>query len=385
MRTKMKIGVVTYWQSLDNYGQQLQCWALQRYLKKKGHSPFLIRYNYSERPFIAPLWKLMIKIILVFPYLRQLKTIKQKEKYKKTNTIRRFEQFRSCYLNLGTKVYNSIEELKNNPPQADVYLAGSDQIWNRTPDQEHFKAFFLQFGDEDIRRVSYAPSFAMQEYPEHYKPILKEALCKFDSISVREKRGVEICKEVGVNVSYVIDPTLLLSKEDYNSIISHYKSSVSFIYIYSINIKNNEEIRWNEISAEVKTRKMDVIVTTASGYIEGKEIFGGDVKYDYATIPGWLNNIDNCRLMITTSFHGVVFSLLFHTPVVYVPLKGKYSGGNNRAEELLEKVGLEDWILSDDKPISYYFGEKVDWSHIDDKLSELRASSINYLDSSLMK
>ena len=150
----MRIGIVTFWQSDDNYGQQLQCWALQRYLKKLGHEPFLIRYLYKESVWRKWL-KIMVKTALIYPLLgwwrhREVRRMEAVNRVK--NKVRRFEEFRDNHINQTQRIYGTLKELRLDPPVADVYIGGSDQIWHpvllRWKDS---RAFWLDFGGDRVR------------------------------------------------------------------------------------------------------------------------------------------------------------------------------------------------------------------------------------------
>lgn len=380
----MKIGIITFWQSNDNYGQLLQCWAMQQVLKGMGHEPFLIRYNYHEYYDDAPLWKRVARIILILPYFKRQKLKRKKINYKIKNACREFDKFREEHLIKSEQYYFSPDILKQNPPEADVYITGSDQVWAQLLGNKRVLPSFLDFGPDSTRRISYAPSFARKVYPAKLERQLREALSRFDAISVRERDGVNICKKVGYDAVHVIDPTLLLDKSKYIKLITAKSTISGYIYIYSINIADASEVRWSEIRAYSQRLGLSIIVTPGSGYFEGKELFGDEVTYDYSTIHQWLSNIANAKMLVTTSFHGTVFSLILHCPVIYVPLKGHFASGNNRAEELLRNVGLENRILSDNVNIEACFVNKIDWAAVDARLSIMRIHSLEFLNKSLI-
>lgn len=380
----MKIGIITFWQSNDNYGQLLQCWALQQQLIEMGYNPYLIRYNYAQIKEKDPYWKKIARFLLIRPYFKRRRKNILDKKIAKKNEERHFDDFRNNCLITSDNYYDTADELIDNPPEADAYITGSDQVWAQLLNNKRSFPFFLRFGDRNVRRISYAPSFAMKEYPRDLENILYDSLRQFDSISVRELEGKSICKRMGFNVEHVVDPTLLLPRSSYSKIIC--KNALydhPFLYIYSINIKNAEEIRWGELKHICENQQLEVLVTPASGYIQGLELFGNNVKYDYASIPKWLSNISNARMLVTTSFHGVAFSLLFHCPVIYVPLNGEFGFGNNRAIDLLKRVGLEHRILQNNTSFMSLFSEIIDWNYVDNKLSTLKMLSINYLRNSL--
>lgn len=385
----MRIGIITLWQSSDNYGQQLQCWALQQQLLKMGHEPYLIRYDIEHRVlYKTPWWKKLIKLMLLYPVYKRLKNRKQNKEEKKLieynalkNKNRDFENFRKNNLLMSEKLYSSLHELRDNPLKADAYIVGSDQVWAHLLSFDENRAMFLDFGDENVKRIAYAPSFSMPKYPEHLNGRLKENLSRFDSLSVREQTGVGICKELGYNAQVVVDPTMLLKKEDYSK-IKDSASNGNFIYLYYLNISSPEEVEWKQLQVFSQKQNLKVIATPASGYISGKEIFN-PCDYAYATIPQWINMIANARLVVTTSFHGVVFCILHHTPFVYFPLKGVFSRGNNRVVDLCNMLGLSSRIWDVNTSFEKMYNEVIDWSEIDAKLDANRTDSINYLKETL--
>lgn len=378
----MKIGIVTFWQSNDNYGQLLQCWALQEYLRKLGHEPYLIRYNFSGRKVSISFWKKIIKLLLIFPALKSIynryKLRKlQKEKQEKDEK-RDFKAFRECYISKSKLIYNSLEELQETPPQADCYITGSDQVWAQLLSNPENTVFFLDFGTIQTLRISYAASFAMDNYPSELNEKLKIQLQKFKLITVRERTGVEICKRIGFDAFQVLDPTLLLDKCRYLELLNErpkVKPDNKFVYIYSLNISSPDEIRWKELRNYIDRNNLDVKITPASGYIVGKELFGNDVAYEYATIPQWISNINQSELLITPSFHGIVFAIILNKKFIYVPLKGEYSKGNCRVLDLLDKLELSNFILDDKKSIESYINQKIDWKIVSFKLEQLKNNS----------
>jgi hypothetical protein len=386
----MKIGIITLWQSSDNYGQQLQCWALQQELIKLGHEPYLIRYDIEHKfgknkPSIM---KKILKLLLVYPIVPFLmRKIKERKEQKLgaynalRNVERNFANFRKDNVIMSNLVYTSLQNLKEIPPRADAYIVGSDQVWAFSLDNLENRAMFLDFGEKTTRRIAYAPSFSMPSYPDRLKSLLKNNLERFDFLSVREQTGVKICNELGFQSQTVLDPTLLLEKDSYETISSS-ESIGDYIYLYYLNIKDAEEVQWCRLKQFAKKTKLKIIATPASGYIQGRELFD-NVEYRYATIPQWINLINGARLVVTTSFHGVVFCILHHTPFVYFPLKGKFSRGNNRVLDLLKELGLEDRCISGS--VDYHRLDKliIKWNDVDILLKCNRIKSIEYLKQAL--
>lgn len=386
----MRIGIITLWQSNDNYGQQLQCWALQQALLKLGHEPYLIRYDIDGRinNTKKPLWKKILKVVLLYPLIKKLIRIK-KYNYEKglilynaiKNKERRFDEFRNVNIRQGDTLYKSLKELQDYPPQADAYIVGSDQVWAHLLSNSENRAMFLDFGDTKVKRIAYAPSFSMQDYPYHLKDSLKENLSRFDYLSVREETGLRICERLGFSAQVVLDPTMLLDSNDYYR-LSTREEDGDYIYLYYLNIQNAEEVKWNELISFAKKHNLKIVATTASGYVQGREIFKG-VEYQYATVGKWISLIKNAKLVVTTSFHGVVLSILHHTPFVYFPIMGKYSRGNNRVNDLCSMLGLSERIWNENMNYETIVSKKIDWNLIDSILVQERDKSFYYLQSAL--
>ena len=373
MEKGKKTGVLTFWYGDSNYGQILQCYALQRVLEQLGCEPYVIRFvGYGE----SRLRKLVKQLL---PFLRR--------KPSPTDRLRGFEAFRKRHFRMSP-LYTSIAQIRSCPPRYDAYIAGSDQIWKQSLRNPQQPAYFLDFGRPEVRRIAYAASFGMETYPDGDKAQLKGLLQRFDAISCREYSGVEICRDLGLAATKVLDPTLLLTKEEYlnlNPNLNEKENSSLFtlhssLFIYSLNINSASEIRWSELREAVEGK---VVVTPAAGYNESAELFGSEVEYLYATPAQWIAQIASASLVVTTSFHGIAFSILMHTPFVYVPLKGEFQGANNRILDLLRDLRLEERILSERATYGSIIARPIDWASVDTLLARMRQDSLEFLKEAL--
>ena len=381
----MQIGVLTLWQSKDNYGQMLQCYALQQYLREKGHEPYLISYRFikEERQY-TPLWKMLLKVYVIYPLVSLLGMCVEKrqladEEFEKYchEKKRSFDDFLKKYINLS-KTYNDLDDLQKNPPVADCYVVGSDQVWAQLLSKPENSAFFLDFGDEKTKRIAYAASFSMNEYPENLRSKLTENLSRFNAISVRETQGIDICNSVGTKATKVVDPTLLLGTKAFENISAKRLNPDKYAFVYQLNIASPDEICWTDAQAYCNENHLDVIATASSGYFEGLEILK-DAKYVYPSIPEWLSLIRYSEIVITTSFHGVVFSILFLKNFVYIPLKGAHSGGNARVLNLLSDLQIEEKCISDGRTFNDVASFEIDYSKCNRFLKEKVAESSSFL------
>lgn len=376
----MKIGVITYWAGNSNYGMMLQCWALQKFLKDLGHAPYIIRYIKRNN---QSLYRRILELVGALRIYRQIKCLLFHQKFidtNKNNTFRQFDSFRLKYLTFSDVTYNTIRDLQLNPPIADCYITGSDQVWSQLLNDIDNTAYFLNFGKSDTKKISYAPSFSMIEYPRELSDKLIEMLSQLDHISVREYNGVDICERLGFKAKKVLDPTLLLEKSDYLHLCDDIETyNDRFIFIYSLNLVSSDDIRWEELKELGEQEHFKCLVTPSDGYILGGEIFDQDVTYCYATVEKWLAMIRDSQFTVTSSFHGVALSIILEKPFVYIPLKGKYSSGNNRVLDLLEELHLENRILYRENTYSAIIEQEIDWATTKSLLQTYRSSSVSFL------
>ena len=240
----MRIGIVTYWSSSDNYGQQLQCFALQKYLIGLGHDAYLIKYMPTSH---IPLWRQIARSVKY----RLLVSSEQKEKDRNTKLIsernkllncrRGFKEFRDKYIKSTEIVYRNIKELRNNPPDADIYVCGSDQVWNNSLKDPDTAGWFLDFGKPTAKRVSYAASIG-RDIDSCEINRFTRYLKNFNAISVREQKAYALCHQLGFDKSIIaIDPTLLLNSTDYDLIeLDSNGTNVAgkpYVFIYTLNIR----------------------------------------------------------------------------------------------------------------------------------------------------
>lgn len=384
----MKIGIITFWDSNDNYGQVLQCYAFQQCLIKLGHEPFLIKFLSRVAP-PSSLARKCIKCLQVYPILRkvyykatQKKRQEEFKQYKEKNQRREFTAFRHKHIISGETVYNSLREIQQDPPKADCYICGSDQVWSLSLSNPEHRAYFLDFGDSKPKRLSYAASFGSEKYPGKFKLELKHLLEKFDGISVREDAGCRICNEIGISACKVLDPTLLLTGQMYLPIIDVPRIEQEYFYLYSINISSGKEIYWDKLKQYSYTHCLKTVATTSSGYISGREFLSG-TDYVYATIPQWLGYIRNAQFVATTSFHGVAFCLILHTNFIYFPLRGEFAKANNRVLSLLEEVGLLHKVCWHEDQVESCIRAEINWDLVAQKIDRMKELSFSFIKSHL--
>jgi len=342
----MKIGIMTFWWSNDNYGQLLQCYALQKYLRDRGHDAFLIRYKPDNYKKISFSQKVCFTIKHPFQTLTALyKKIKPitvlSELEKIGNEKRDFDAFRNSYIITSECFYKSYDELVSNPPEADMYIVGSDQIWNINNEYafDVINAWFLNFAPEKVIRTSYSASFGRNNLSTPVRKRIKPLLEKFSSVTVRENSGKNICNKMRINSEVVCDPTLLLSVGAYRKLFVPIKITKNYVFCYMLSNTCTFSVR--KLSRWAKDNHLEIIYVTGNVGWLSCDYEDEEIEKSYLTIPEWLSYLANAEYVITNSFHCSLFSLFFEKKVAIVPLNGAVKNTNNRIDSLFSNLGVK--------------------------------------------
>ena len=377
----MRIGILTL-PLHANYGGILQAYALQTVLERMGHKVVVI----DRKKTIKTTWK---RDMVSYPYRFFQKYIRGKRQQKirwevayrkkqaiETSLINRF-------INRNINVYH-IEDLQDiHNGDFDAIVVGSDQIWRKpyycTTISQNIATAYLNFTKGwNLIRIAFSASFGVDnwEYSEEETKACAEAIKNFDAVSVREKSGVILCKEyLHRDAIWTLDPTLLLSAQDYISLI-HNKNGIDgsdkkelFVYILD---KNDEK---QNLVNRIAKRK-------------GLEISDFQIKSDEENeikpcklVEDWLDCIRRANFVVTDSFHACVFSIIMHKPFIAVVNRER---GASRFETLSSILGVSENFIAatnqyDDNK-SYEIGDVVY-----EKLEKLRKESIQYLEDNLNK
>ncbi|MGN1275927.1 MAG: polysaccharide pyruvyl transferase family protein, partial [Floccifex sp.] len=330
-----------------NYGAVLQAFALQRFLAQRGHEVYII--DYIPRTINQKLLKVFCtKNIATIPV-----RVQNYVKFCKLN------KFINKNMVLSNR-YSTNEQLKKNPPQYDIYISGSDQIWNKffTLQGEGEKTFtyYLDFVPQGKTKISYATSLGFRTADETYLAMVKPYWERYSAISVREESARELLKSIGISAEVLPDPTLLLPKEIYSKIACpEHKCVVCYI------------LHQQQYSAQ------------KLGEWASEKYFDRFYNITNCGIEEWLGYIGNAELVITNSYHGMIFSVLFHRNFIYVPVEGQGEEMNDRAATLLSLLDLEDRIVYDCNQIETLSEKIINWEKTDEKLNLYRKKGIEFL------
>lgn len=307
---------------------------------------------------------------IVFRFFGRLWNIVSRTEKKELS--RNFSDFIKDNLN-PTTVFHSYSELKEHCPTADFYIAGSDQIWNSYGKLEEeigdeIRAYLLSFVKGGKKRVSCAASFGSLEFDPTFSDIFKNELETFEFISVREQSGVDICRKLGIqNVLLQQDPTMLMLASDYRSIESkRLVSKRPYVLLYLLG--NTTDFSIHSLKSFAMQNNLDMVYVFAN---EMQRI--NFYKKVYPTVSEWLGLFDCAEYVVTNSFHGTVFSLIFNKNFLFVPQCGKFQNQNSRIISLLDCFGLADRIFSGCGFENLM--NPVDWDSVNAMLAEIRERS----------
>lgn len=381
----MKIGILTHYGTEDNYGQVLQCYALQQFLKSIGHDPYLIVYQPTHKKSILTYFRKLALSIFSLISNNKSNWKKQLDHYEKLRIInhkknkeRNFKSFIESNISISESTYKSPNDLLHRYPTADAYIVGSDQVWNVPLKSKESQIWYLNFGDKSTLRISYAASFG-RIIPDYEKKELFQNLQRFNGISFRETSGVRIGQSLGFKDSIqVLDPTLIIDNKIYDKLINQIDipSNQEYVFLYYLNISKPEEIKWTELDRFLHTTNLKLISVNASGYYPADDIIPNVVNH-CLTIPQWISHINYSKIVISTSFHGIVFAIIFHKPFIAILLENQYNEGNDRIISLLKNLGLEDRILKNN--FESIYSKHIDWESVDLKLNYLKNQSREFI------
>lgn len=361
----MKVAVITL-HAVKNYGSVLQTYATQKKLEEFGCDVEIINYvreqNRDEN--LIKTWteqdkgpKKLAKSLVLSPTVHRWKKI--------------FWDFLYKYVNISPTQYYSGDEIVKAYPDFDIYCTGSDQVWNSTWNKGFIPEFFLTFAPEGSKRIAFSASIGKSELEENEKEQMREALLKYDAISVREDTAVQILNGLGIQSTHISDPTLLLPKKFWQDLASPRIVQGNYVLIYQL----NHNRKFDEYALKFAKQK-------------GCKLIRLCTRYDQARLPGkgiylptpkeFLSLLTHASYIITDSFHATAFALNLNTEVICV-YPNNFS---SRINDLLEAVNLENRHLTDfsDYQIA---NNPTDFSFVNNYLLSEREKATTFLKAAL--
>lgn len=356
----MKVGILTFHRA-HNYGAVLQCYALQETLKRMGHDVQVIDY---AQPWIEEFYKLFSKDMF-----RNSEGFSGKCAYLKKNLkkfllapsrCQHFNMFRLNYLD------QTLTCGKDIPMDFDCYVIGSDQLWSlHCVGGVSDEVYFGRFRRRDSSRViGYAISADMKSVSE-ISADLPLIIKNFDALSMREKEVADAVSEAsGAECDVCVDPTLLTDAALWQPLIRNKWKRRKYVLMY--------EVRWKDENKGLLRKKAEQIAARIGG---GCEVI--DLSRVDRTVTDFVSLFKYAEYVVTTSFHGCVFSILFERPFYALPL---WNGYDIRYRELLSHLGLSERFVAAEDALE---PQPLDYTEVNKALSELKKSSLSYLEKNL--
>lgn len=363
----MKICTITC-HDVYNHGASMQAYALMTYLTKLGHKVEIIDYkpdylsNHYNMMSISNLkWKK--NILTKYIYL----TLKMPGRIISLQRKKAFDIFKENNLVITKKRYKSNEELKECLPEADVYICGSDQIWNSLHQNGRDPAFYLDFVPDNKIKVSYAASFATETIDDKYKAMVNEKVSRLDRLGIREKSGVKIVEDLGIkNAVNVVDPVFLLDKEDWDKIGTEVFRD-KYVLVYDFDKSNLVE----KIAMDISKKKGYKIYT-----INADKPKYADKYFNLSGPSTFVSLVKNAQFVISNSFHAVAFSIIYNKNIAIV---NRIENINTRMRDLLDDLHLNHKLVGDDYNIEEVMKD-INYKNCKDILQNKVIKSKDYID-----
>jgi len=398
---KKKVAIITMFHGSTNYGGVLQAYALQKIITDLGFSCEQLRYsNTSEIPessvirskkrlisiindiksgkkdnkfFIKIFRRFIVCLLLIYRIPFKILYLNKKKQIRKNNFI----SFNKRNIP-SSKIYNN-DTISASLQDYDIFVCGSDQIWNPS---WYTKAYFLSFVPDACLKIAYAASIGVDTLSEEQIAFMQPLINRIQHISVREEKAKELLHDfTDKEVEWVLDPTLLLTSEEWNRVASTEKIDTPYVLTYLLG--NNKA---NRACASSFAKKMGMKLVTLPfvGSSDMGQIFFGDI-HSYGGPDSFIALIRDAEYVITDSFHGMVFSILFHKKfVVLKRTSDEHQGSmNSRLYSLLKILHMESQIIDSFTPDFDQIINSINYTPVNIILEEWRTRSKAYLIRSL--
>lgn len=369
----MKIGLVTLPLTNHNYGGLLQAWALQRALEGLGHHAVSVDLRYPRSGLFRELRCQMGSL------LRGRGLIPSKEPQRRAAfaRARHLVGFHQNRIVPTTRPMESASALRRLAGEGfDAFVVGSDQVWRGKYIQGLESSMFLDFTrDPGIRKISYAASFgkdALDPNLASRRSDIATMLSRFTAVSVRETSGIELCRrEFGIEARLVLDPTMLIPSSSYLELLEEPFPPTGFLCTYLLDASEN------------KSEIVDLAIRSTGlppRALSSSDNAGTSKDSLLPSISDWIGSIARSEFVVTDSFHGTVFSILFRKPFLVI---GNQERGIDRFVSLLDAFGLLGRLVSDVHGATSALETNIDFDAVHRRLDTLRADSFDFLQQSL--
>lgn len=381
----MKIKTITC-HDVYNYGASLQAYALQTYLQNKGHEVEIIDYLPYYRPdrlnwFNYKRTKGKIhRIANILPFIKpfialydHLNTLEKISYFRFYNKKKIFDDFKKNKLKCTGKSFHNLDELTKYVFDAELFIAGSDQIWNSVGPNGKDPSYYCAFAPKGMKCISYAASFGTSYIPENQKFFVSQQLKRFSAISVREASGVDIVKSLGFYSFEVMDPVFLLDAIEWRRLCKkRHKEKYLLVYDLTMNHPGIKKM------CQYLSRKNSWKIYSINDF---KICPYADYNINNAGPIDFLEWIIDAQYVICSSFHGTAFSILFQKQFYTFPLFQQKNF--SRMKDFLHKLGLDDHFIMEEKNFKDF--DEINYLNVNPRLYKLINDSKSWLDSQIIK
>ena len=364
----MNIGILT--QPLyNNYGGLLQNYALQQVLQSLGHTSETVDWHQlKESPLREWLWvKKQTLLNLVNKNIEKphYQLTRKEEELVSQNT----RLFIERYIHVCPQVIHEVGECGEVDEKYlyDAYIVGSDQVWRPRYNSFMRTAMFLDFVNRDnVKKIAYAASFGTSEweFDSQLSDVCSRLAKKFDLITVREKSGVSLCRNyLGVSATHVLDPTMLLEREDYEQIVAKEKEPQcdGTLFHYILDPGEEKKTMIDRVASSVHLLPFTIMPKCQAENRTRRDVKNHIDNCVFPSVTSWLRGKKNEKMIIVDSFHGAVFSIIFNKPFWVIANKGR---GNARFESLLSQFNLLDRFLDEPADNNINWNKPIDWTAV---------------------
>lgn len=376
----MKIAILTL-PFITNYGGIIQNYALQTILERMGHEVYTINLNRPKAKMNLAIFPYTITKRLIKKILgRKNGIIFQEKKINNDKIIveQHIRRFINTYIHLTLPCYSKKDLSRINNEHFDIVIVGSDQVWRIPYAYPNIETYFLDFiKNKQTKKIAYSASFGTDEIEFSEKQIKKcgELIKEFETVTVREDTGLDLIRTYHWNCkntpAHTLDPTMLLSREDYTSMSSEYENQLDGeLFYYILDMTDDKRKVLEQISKDLGYKPFTVIPKSNNWF---------DNPYDRIVPPIelWLQAFHKAKYIFTDSFHGCVFSIIFNKDFIAY---GNKQRGMSRFNSLLNMFQLKNRFICDSNGYNnQLITNRINWRHVNEILEEQKQKSLKFL------
>lgn len=329
----MKIGILTM-HRVVNYGSALQTYALQNFLNEKGFESEIIDFVFTNKPHGLKNW---LRYLVKCNFICAIK----------------FRKFWNENYILSKKCYKTKDELSDASCKYDIYLTGSDQVWNPNHNGDELTFMFDFIKSPTAIKISYASSFSASVVPQCMEKKYSKLLTQYSTISVREEKAVGLIKRLtGKDAAWVCDPTLLIDKEIWQKLAQRAKLTIKgpYVLFYILTYAYNPYPEIEHIIKQIQEKYKGYRFVFLNGKVSDKRRHNSIVINNISPYE-FISLIENAEFVVTTSFHGTAFAINFRKPFYSIIQSNLLL--DDRMYSLLHRLGLDNRAVCYDKELKF--------------------------------